>query len=297
MSGDDDEVAYTLTQLPQVHVFKIPARKSSEGYRAADWPKEPSWTGKLRVVGKGKIASIILYDDKNPSFAVCKVTDDTCIEKTLDSGRYFVLKITNAQGRHAFIGIAFNERNDSFDFNVALSEFRSQVEREEQAEKGVGSIAAPMMDLKLKEGEKIKIKINKKTTDEDGQPIARSPIKPLSAPGAGGLLLPPPKKGNLAGFAASPAKPVVAAAAPAAAASTDPFGASDPFGEDPFGTFATAPAAATTAAASTAGAVNSAFTFAPSTGADGGFGTDPFGAAAPAATAKPASDEVNLLDM
>ncbi len=41
-----------------------------------------------------------------------------------DSGRYFVLKIVNDQGRHAFIGIAFNERNDAFDFNVALQEHK-----------------------------------------------------------------------------------------------------------------------------------------------------------------------------
>lgn len=41
-----------------------------------------------------------------------------------DSGRYFVLKIVNEQGRHAFIGIAFNERNDAFDFNVALQEHK-----------------------------------------------------------------------------------------------------------------------------------------------------------------------------
>jgi hypothetical protein len=77
----------------------------------------------------------------------------------LDSGRYFVLKITNAQGRHAFIGIAFNERNDSFDFNVALSEFKSQVQREDQASKNVDVPVAAMKDMSLKEGEKIKIKI------------------------------------------------------------------------------------------------------------------------------------------
>jgi hypothetical protein len=52
--------------------------------------------------------------------------DSSNIDKTLvtDSGRYFVLKIVNEQGRHAFIGIAFNERNDAFDFNVALQEHK-----------------------------------------------------------------------------------------------------------------------------------------------------------------------------
>jgi hypothetical protein len=33
-----------------------------------------------------------------------------------------VLRIQNATGKHAYIGIAFNERNDAFDFNVALQE-------------------------------------------------------------------------------------------------------------------------------------------------------------------------------
>ena len=57
------------------------------------------------------------------------------VERTLDSGRYFVLKIANDKGQHAFIGIAFNERNDAFDFNIALSEFKAECERETQAQK------------------------------------------------------------------------------------------------------------------------------------------------------------------
>lgn len=131
-----------------------------EGHRAADWPKDPSWTGKLKIVAKGKLAGIFLVDDKNQIFAVCQVTDDSAVERTLDSGRYFVLRITNNQGRHAFIGIAFNERNDAFDFNVALSEFKGEVEREEKAAKFGESLSnEPHHDYSIKSGEKIKIKL------------------------------------------------------------------------------------------------------------------------------------------
>lgn len=131
---------------------------SLEGHRASDWPKDPSWTGKLKIVAKGRTVAIILFDDKNQVFAVCHATEESAVQKVLDSGRYFVLRITNQQGRHAYIGIAFNERNDAFDFNVALSEFRNELEREQNASKFFAEHTTPV-DLTLKEGEKIKIKL------------------------------------------------------------------------------------------------------------------------------------------
>ena len=97
-----------------------------------------------------------------------------------DSGRYFVLKIVNEQGRHAFIGIAFNERNDAFDFNVALQEhkrlglecdsklifsflfFFSECEREDRAAAGEVPASLPSQDFSLKEGQKITVKIGNK---------------------------------------------------------------------------------------------------------------------------------------
>lgn len=103
------------------------------------------------------MAAIILQDDSNHVFAVCQVLDESSVEKTLDSGRYFVLKITNQQGRHAYIGIAFNERNDAFDFNVALNEFKQEIEREKKATSW--SQSTPTQDFSLKNGEKLKIKL------------------------------------------------------------------------------------------------------------------------------------------
>ena len=81
------------------------------------------------------------------------------MEKTLDSGRYFVLKIQNAQGRHAFIGIAFNERNDAFDFNVALQNHQLECAREDKAAAEPAISSAPLRDLSIKVGEKITVKI------------------------------------------------------------------------------------------------------------------------------------------
>ncbi len=41
-----------------------------------------------------------------------------------------MLKIQNAEGKHAFIGIAFNERNFAFDFNVAMQDFQKEKVRD-----------------------------------------------------------------------------------------------------------------------------------------------------------------------
>ncbi len=180
--SDDFEVERTLCQLPSVHVIRIPTRKTAEGHRAADWPVEPIWSGKLKITAKGKLATITLLNDKNGIFGICPVTDDAAVERTLDSGRYFVLRLQNDQGKHAFIGIAFNERNDAFEFNVSLQEFRAEIQRENQP------IVAPtsqLRDLSLKEGEKIHINVPKKKAADTGD-------SSHSSGSSGSLLAPPP---------------------------------------------------------------------------------------------------------
>ncbi|KFM68582.1 Adaptin ear-binding coat-associated protein 1, partial [Stegodyphus mimosarum] len=54
-----------LLVKPEVFVFKIPPRATNRGYRAADWKLDaPDWTGRLRIVSKGKRCFIKL-EDKN----------------------------------------------------------------------------------------------------------------------------------------------------------------------------------------------------------------------------------------
>jgi hypothetical protein len=61
-----------------------------------------------------------------------------------------------------FIGVAFNERNDAFDFNTALEDSR----REREAEKNPVKLDfGPPKDYSIKDGEKIKISIKKGSKD------------------------------------------------------------------------------------------------------------------------------------
>jgi len=60
-----------------------------------------------------------------------------------------------------FIGLAFNERNDAFDFNTALEDSRREkvAEKKAAAAPSLGNGRVNSVDYKMKEGEKIKVSI------------------------------------------------------------------------------------------------------------------------------------------
>ncbi|XP_052213143.1 adaptin ear-binding coat-associated protein 1-like isoform X2 [Dreissena polymorpha] len=197
MAGTEYESV--LCVKPTVHVFRIPPRASNRGYRAADWKlDQPDWTGRLRIVAKGKDLAIKL-EDKNSGelFAKCPVEQypGIAVESVTDSSRYFVLRIVDESGRSAFIGIGFEDRGDSFDLNVALQDHFKHVKQEKEAEKSGKELdKGPKLDLGFKEGQTIRINISTKKSEEDGS-AKKSRPKP-GAGGSGGLgLLPPPPGG------------------------------------------------------------------------------------------------------
>ncbi|XP_055624447.1 NECAP-like protein CG9132 [Toxorhynchites rutilus septentrionalis] len=179
----------------EVFVYKIPPRQSNRGYRAADWNlAEPTWTGRLRMVSKGKTLAVKL-EDKNSGalFANCPIESypGLAIESVSDSSRYFVLRIQDDNGRNAFIGLGFGDRSDSFDMNVALQDHFKWVKNEEQIEKEKVE-PKQQLDLGFKEGETIKI--NMKITKKDG---SEAGARSAAGKKSGGLgLLPPPPGGN-----------------------------------------------------------------------------------------------------
>ncbi|WCJ38303.1 Adaptin ear-binding coat-associated protein 1 [Euphorbia peplus] len=170
---DEESMEHTLLVVREVSVYKIPPRSTSGGYKCGEWlQSDKIWTGRLRVVSCKDRCEIRLEDPNSGDlFAACFVHPgqrDNAVESVLDSSRYFVLKIEDGRGKHAFIGLGFTERNEAFDFNVALSDHEKYVKRESEKESGESSESDTHIDIhpavnhRLKEGETIHINVKPK---------------------------------------------------------------------------------------------------------------------------------------
>jgi hypothetical protein len=180
---DPEVIERVRCVIPDAHVFKLPPRQTAGGWRGADWDQEV-WQGTLKVVERGALTVILLTDKTTHAiFAVCPVKEGA-VDRCVDSSRYFVLRVENAAGRHMFIGLAFNERNDAFDFNTSLEDSRREKEAEANPEEGTDS--GPPKDYSMKDGEKIHISVSKVAGRR-----AQASRRGSSGPGiAGGFLKP-----------------------------------------------------------------------------------------------------------
>ncbi|KAF7727369.1 hypothetical protein EC973_007612 [Apophysomyces ossiformis] len=208
----DAEYESVLLIIRECFVYRIPPRTTARGYRAAEWGDLGSaylWKGRLRIISKGSTCSIRLEDNETGElFALCPyVAGSNAVEAVLDSSRYFVLKIEHEEvqsitmemfffsfgdGRHAFIGMGFQERSDAFDFNVALQDFDKQLRAEKQAAERVVS-TEPKKDYSLKEGQTINISIGQVGTRRTRpRPATTTTTTTGDSPGLVPLIPPPP---------------------------------------------------------------------------------------------------------
>ncbi|KAG8091952.1 hypothetical protein GUJ93_ZPchr0012g20819 [Zizania palustris] len=216
--GEEEEAfEHTLLVVREVSVYKIPPRVTSGGYKCGEWlQSDKIWSGRLRVVSCGDRCEIRLEDPGSGDlFAACFVLPgqrESSVETVLDSSRYFVLRIEDGRGKHAFVGLGFNERNEAFDFNVALSDHEKYVKREHEKETIGGEDNEdgqidihPVVNRRLKEGETIRINVKNKPSTGSGMLSSAGLSGGSNAkPKASVLLAPPP---GAAGKLRSPLPP------------------------------------------------------------------------------------------
>ncbi|KAK7206653.1 hypothetical protein BZA70DRAFT_288122 [Myxozyma melibiosi] len=160
----------------EVMVYQIPPLKTSKGYRASEWDvAKPLWTGRLKVVEKSvpvraeaydssELRCELMLEDGNTGelFATAVYgANGKGVEQVVDSSRFFVIRVVDGE-RHAYLGMGFQERSESFDFNIALQDYKRH------ATPGTGLTEAtnakePTKDYSLKAGETITVEIGNKT--------------------------------------------------------------------------------------------------------------------------------------
>ncbi|KAL6883258.1 hypothetical protein ACP4OV_010672 [Aristida adscensionis] len=214
---EEEAFEHTLLVVREVSVYKIPPRTTSGGYKCGEWlQSDKIWSGRLRVVSCGDRCEIRLEDPATGElFAACFVLPgqrESAVETVLDSSRYFVLRIEDGRGKHAFVGLGFSERNEAFDFNVALSDHEKYVKREQEKDTAAGDESDgsqidinPAVNRRLKEGETIRINVKNKPTTGSGMLSSAGLSGATTAkPKASMLLAPPP---GAAGKLRSPLPP------------------------------------------------------------------------------------------
>lgn len=114
-----------------------------------------------------------------------------------------MLKIEDGTGKHAFIGLGFAERNEAFDFNVALSDHEKHVKRESEKEVSAAvdgdenSIDIhPAVNHRLKEGETIRINVKHKPAGGTGMLSSGKSVGLSSIGNPKPLGLAPPPSGS-----------------------------------------------------------------------------------------------------
>jgi len=190
----DDDYEHVLLVVRECFVYKIPAR-SSAGYKAADWNvNDFLWTGRLKIVSRGEKCIIMLEDPATGEiFATCPYVSGA-VEPVTDSSRYFVLRIDDGKGRHAFIGMGFQERGDAFDFNVALQDHKKYISQKKEAavlEQQYQN--EPKKDYSLTSGQTIHVDLKNKIKSIPTNTPVSKPVVPVTTSGA---LLPPPPAGG-----------------------------------------------------------------------------------------------------
>lgn len=148
---------------PKVSVYQVPPL-SGKGFRTDSWGSlaKPIFVGRLRVmqtygtVDSASSCDIRIEDAQSGElFASAPYVGEHAVERAQDSSRYYQVRVVHEK-KVAYLGIGFDERETSFDFQVALADFLKHVNAVKDSPK---KNSEPAKDYSLKEGQSMNISI------------------------------------------------------------------------------------------------------------------------------------------
>ncbi len=117
-----------------------------------------NFLGNLKVISKSNALTIKFFNPDGSLFAQSPVPKkyEEAVQKCVDSSRGYAIRLQNNNGKYAWVGLAFRDRNDAFDFNVCFKDFEEKVDAEKNPDKYKNEFN-DIKDWSIKQGEKIKI--------------------------------------------------------------------------------------------------------------------------------------------
>ncbi|ANB15689.1 hypothetical protein AWJ20_3328 [Sugiyamaella lignohabitans] len=212
-----DLIETTLFTCPLVYIYSIPPLKSiSAGHVAGQWPVDnPLWQGRLRVVevegisqthSANKIDCHLKLEDSNSGelFAIAPYSKDgNGVTAASDSSRFFAITVVDGD-RRAVLGMGFPDRNSSFEFNIALQDYKRHSNPQAgQQFLNPSKHIDQQKDYSLKEGQMIHVNISGSNgaKDDSTEDAEANTVIPM-------LLPPPPSSRRSKNRQASPPKPL-----------------------------------------------------------------------------------------
>ena len=140
---------YIVLRKENVNVFRLPQVNVGKGHFLDSW-KDKIWRGNLEIRVEGEFLTVELVNYDGTIYSKAKIPEnyDSSIEKCKDSSRGYAIKLTNENdGRFAWAGLVFHDRNAAFDFYVT---FEEQLKRKEKMAKPIQ--VDPNINFSLKKG-------------------------------------------------------------------------------------------------------------------------------------------------
>lgn len=140
---------YSILRKENVNLFRLPQVNVGKGHFLDSW-KDKIWRGDLVVKTNPEFLTVEFLNFDGTVYSLAKIPENysSSIEKCIDSSRGYAIKITNeTDGRFAWAGLVFHDRNAAFDFYVTFDE---QLKRKEKLAKPIQ--VDPNLNFGLKKG-------------------------------------------------------------------------------------------------------------------------------------------------